>query len=292
MAGAPYAIKTLNSGINALVGGSRGTPIVCLSGWPQTAEAFAEVFPLLAELHHVLVLDLPGLGDSVPSTEGYSTQTISAILAEAVAAELGAATKYHLVGHDVGAWVAYSWAAQYGPSLLSLTLIDSVIPGLATLPEYPLPDGSNLKLWQFAFNRLPELPEVLTEGRERQLLDWLFDRKSVHPERITPAKRDRYVASYARPGGMSAGFAYYRAIPETMAQNREASSTSKLQIPVLAIGGAQAAGEIMKTTLELTAKTVESKFVAIQDCGHYVLEEQPEVAAREILGFLAENEAR
>ncbi|KEF60287.1 uncharacterized protein A1O9_05138 [Exophiala aquamarina CBS 119918] len=292
MTGASYTNKRLSRGINALVGGSGDTPIVCLAGWPETAEAFAEVLPLLAEFHCVLVLDLPGLGDSAPSKDGYDTQTISRILAEVVEAELGVSVKYHLVGHDVGAWVGYSWAAQYGSSLLSLTLIDSVIPGLAVLPEYPLPDGPNIKLWQFAFNRLPELPEVLTEGRERQLLDWLFDRKSVHPERITPAKRNRYVACYSRPGAMSCGFAYYRAIPENVRQNREVSSINKLQLPMLALGGAQAAGDIMKTTLGLTAKSEESRFVAIEDCGHYVVEEQPEVSAREILAFVAAIKAR
>jgi pimeloyl-ACP methyl ester carboxylesterase len=290
MAGTSYTTKTLGNGVNALVGGRAGTPIVCLPGWPQTAEAFDEIFPLLADSHHVLVLDLPGLGDSSPSTNGYDTKAISSTLAKVVDSELGPSTRYHLVGHDVGAWIAYSWAAQYGSSLLSLTLIDSSIPGLVVLPEYPLPDAPNIKLWQFAFNRLPELPEILTEGRERQLLDWLFDQKSAHPERITPAKRDRYVSCYSRPGAMSNGFAYYRAIPENMSQNREVFSARKLQMPVLAIGGQQAAGEMMKTTLGLTAKSLESKFVAIADCGHYVMEEQPEVTAREILAFVAEIE--
>jgi len=291
MAGAPYTAKTLRNGIHALVGGNSndGAPIVCMSGWPQTAEAFLEVLPLLGASHRVLVLDLPGLGASAPSSQGYSTLAISTLLADAVSSELGASTQYHLVGHDVGAWVAYSWAASqtHGPSLLSVTLIDSVIPGLATLPEYPLPDAPNIKLWQFSFNRLPDLPELLTQGRERELLDWLFDRKSAHPERITRAKRDRYVACYARPGGMAAGFAYYRAIPESMAQNRQVAAARKLEVPVLAIGGAQAAGEIMRSTLELTARVEESRYVAIEDCGHYVLEEQPEVAAREMLRFIA-----
>lgn len=250
------------------------------------------MIPLLSKSHHVLALDLPGLGDSAPSTVGYDTKTISSILASAVASYLGPSTKYHLVGHDVGAWIAYPWAAdrQYSSSLLSVTFLDAITPGLFTLPEYPLPDAPNIKLWQFSFNRLPELPEILTAGRERAMLDWLFDKKSTHPERITAAKRDRYVECYSREGGMSAGFAYYRAIPQVMRDNRETNAKGKLPMPVLAVGGAQAAGKLMEGVLELTDERGKSKYVEIEDCGHYILEEQPEVASRELLAFFAEVE--
>ncbi|KAK5048199.1 hypothetical protein LTR84_005869 [Exophiala bonariae] len=294
MAGLPYVRKALSNGINALVAGTNtsGTPIVCLSGWPQTAEAYSEMLPPLSKSHHVLALDLPGLGDSSPSTTGYTTKTISSILASAVASYLGTSTKYHLVGHDVGAWVAYPWAAhpQYSSSLVSVTFLDGITPGLFPLPEYPLPDAPNMKLWQFSFNRLPELPEILTQGRERAVLDWLFDKKSVHPERITATKRDRYVECYSRKGGMSAGFAYYRAIPEVMKDNREIKAKGMLKVPVLTVGGAQAAGRLMEGVLELTEEREKSRYLEIEDCGHYILEEQPEVASKELLAFIAEVE--
>jgi hypothetical protein len=87
-----------------------------------------------------------------------------------------------------------------------------------------------VKLWQFSFNRLPDLPEVLTQGKERELLNWLFDNKAEYPSRITQAKRDRYVECYSRPGGMSNGFAYYRAVTTNMLQNKGFLG-KKLQIP-------------------------------------------------------------
>jgi hypothetical protein len=55
----------------------------------------------------------------------------------------------------------------------SLTLPDAAIPGLAAQQTYPLPYEVNLKMWQFSFNVLPELPEVLTKGREKELFNWL-----------------------------------------------------------------------------------------------------------------------
>ena len=35
---------TLDGGIHAFVAGS-GTPVILLPGWPETAEAYSEVFP-------------------------------------------------------------------------------------------------------------------------------------------------------------------------------------------------------------------------------------------------------
>jgi pimeloyl-ACP methyl ester carboxylesterase len=276
---ATWHSETLEHGLRALRGGT-GSAVVLLPGWPETAEAYSEVFPLLAEHHRVLAIDPPGLGESAPSTTGYDTAAISRILEEAVAHTVDA--PFHLVGHDVGTWIAYAWAAQFPERLKSLTLLDAGIPGLAKPQSFPLPYEANLKLWQFSFNTLPELPEILTQGRERELLDWLFNRKSEHPERISPARRSRYVECYSRPGGMSQGFAYYRAVAQSAKQNL-AFSQNKLPMPVLALGGKSAVGDNLRSSMEPLAVHVEGG--VIEDCGHYVMEEQPEQVAERLLAF-------
>ncbi|KAK4496439.1 hypothetical protein PRZ48_012419 [Zasmidium cellare] len=272
--------KTLKHGIHALTAG-QGAALVLLPGWPQTAEAFAELLPHLSGHFEVWVLDPPGLGDSRPSAEGYNTKTISRILAESI--EDTVKTPYHLVGHDIGAWIAFAWAVQFSDRLSSLTLLDSAVPGHAPPLSYPLPAPANIKLWQFSFNSLPDLPEILTKGKERELLDWLFDRKAQHPERITQAKRDRYTECYSRPGAMTQGFEYYRAVATSAAQNKE-SGEKCLNMPVLALGGESAVGSGLKTSMEKLAHNVRGGEIA--DCGHYIPEEQPEELALRMLEFL------
>jgi microsomal epoxide hydrolase len=49
---------------------------------------------------------------------------------------------------------------------------DAAIPSLAAQRTYTLPYEVNLKMWQFSFNVLLELPDVLTKGRERELFKW------------------------------------------------------------------------------------------------------------------------
>ena len=277
---------TLAGGIHGLTAGS-GTTVVLLSGWPETAEAYSEIIPQLAESHQVLALDPPGLGGSEPAAGGYDTANIAKILANAV--QTFAPGPIHLVGHDVGGWIAYAWASQYAEQIQSLTLLDTAVPGTGAPQTFPLQPELNVKLWQFCFNTLPDLPEILTAGRERELFDWLFAQKSKRLDRIPQANRDRYVEAYARPGAMSRGFAYYRAVAESSKQNKEFSK-AKLAMPVLARGGESGTGDRLKSAMESLALQVEGGM--IEDCGHYVMEEQPEVVAHELLRFFKKVEGR
>jgi microsomal epoxide hydrolase len=81
---------------------------------------------------------------------------------------------------------------------------------------------------------------------------------------------------------MSQGFAYYRAVAESARQNI-AFSKNKLQMPVLALGGKKAGGDTLRKSMESLAVSVEGG--EIDDCGHYVLEEQPEQVATKLLDF-------
>ena len=278
--------ENLDGGIHAFTGGA-GSTVILLPGWPETAEAYTDVFPSLAGQHSVLCIDPPGLGDSSPSESGYDTGTVGRILDQSLRSR--AKEAFHLVGHDVGAWIAYAWAAQYPDRVKSLTLIDAALPGLAPPQSFPLPFEVNVKLWQFSFCTLPELPELLTQGRERELFEWLFRHKAEHPERISSVNRDRYVACYERPGGMSNGFAYYRAAALSASQNLEFSK-QQLRMPVLALGGSAGMGDHLKKLIEPLAAHVEGG--AIEDCGHYVMEEQPEVLAGKLLDFFKHVEGR
>ena len=135
------------------------------------------------------------------------------------------------------------------------------------------------EMWQFSFNVLPKPPEVLTKGRKRELFNWLFDHKATHPERLTRARRDRYVGCYTRAGGMSQGFAYY----QPSASQNVAFGKTKLQMPVLTLDGQGGLDSNMRKSLEASASNVQGG--QIDDCGHYVMEEQPENVAQKLLDF-------
>jgi hypothetical protein len=67
-------------------------------------------------------------------------------------------------------------------------------------------------------------------------IKWLFYRFTRNRTAITNDDIDEFVSRYCAPGAMRAGFEYYRAFPINEEQNKALSKT-KLQIPVLALGG-------------------------------------------------------
>jgi len=81
---------------------------------------------------------------------------------------------------------------------------------------------------------------------------------------------------------MSQGFAYYRAVAQSAAQNVDFSKT-KLIMPVLALGGKSAVGNHLRKSMESIAIDVDGG--EIDDCGHSVMEEQPNQLADRLLEF-------
>ncbi|KAJ5151313.1 uncharacterized protein N7482_010565 [Penicillium canariense] len=143
-----------------------------------------------------------------------------------------------------------------------------------------------MRLWQFSFNALPELPEILTRGRERELLTWFFNLKTVQKDGLPKDQFERYIQAYSRPGAMSRGFEYYRAFETSAKQNLEYAKTP-LDIPVLALGGASSVGSDMIRLVQNFAAKVSGG--AIDDCGHFLPEEQPAAVAHRLLEFLGAN---
>jgi hypothetical protein len=65
---------------------------------------------------------------------------------------------------------------------------------------YPPGFGED-SLWWVSLHQTPDIPEMLTAGKEREYLTWFY-RLAYNPEAITEADIDRYVSSYSAPGGM------------------------------------------------------------------------------------------
>ena len=270
-------------GAKILRSGGTGEPIILLPGWPQTAEAFLPLIPSLSSNYRVFAIDPPGLGGSDEPRSGYTAKDISAIVNETVTGLVD--SPVHVIGHDVGAIIAYAWAAQYPKSVLTLTLMDATLPGISPSLPFLLPPEANKKLFQFPFNALPDLPEILVEGKEDKFLNWLFDTKATHPERVTEERRRLYIEAYSKPGAMTRGFEYYRGVVQT-SQQLAGLAERKLQMPVLAVGGDFGVGDKLAQVAKLVAENVQG--VVLDDCGHYVMEEQPEVLSKIILRFLGE----
>ncbi|WP_233887349.1 alpha/beta fold hydrolase [Paraburkholderia flagellata] len=271
--------------LHYVIGGKEeGETVVLLAGYPQSWFAWRKVMPLLAQHYRVIVPDLPGQGDSDRPPGGYDTQSLATAL-HTLLGKLGA-RRYHLAAHDVGAWVAYPYAALFGDEVSSLALLDAGIPGI-TLPEaLPVAPERAWRTWHFAFHAIPDLPELLIAGKERAYLDWFLRRKTANPQTFTDADIDEYLRVFTKEGGLRAGLAYYRAADVSARQNRELSARGKLRMPVLALSADQ--GSIADMAGPLRHYADEVRGATIAHCGHFLPEEHPAAVAEELLSFFGQ----
>ncbi|MGJ4966064.1 alpha/beta fold hydrolase [Bradyrhizobium sp. HKCCYLRH3061] len=260
-----------------------GDVVVLLAGFPESWFAWRKVMPLLGSRYRVIAVDVPGQGDSDRPADGYDTQALATAV-HRLLQQLGL-TSYHLVGHDIGAWVAYPYAALFEAEVRSLALLDAGIPGV-TLPEaLPFTPDRAWRTWHFAFHAVADLPEMLIHGRERDYLAWFLRRKGANPQAFSESDLDEYARVLTKAGGLRAGLAYYRAAALSALQNRELKARGKLKPPVLAVDADQGSIVDMAAPLREVADHVEG--ITISSCGHYIPEEQPAVLAEELNAFFS-----
>jgi len=254
-----------------------GPPVRLLHGWPQSAAAWAPMMAIGSAGARLIAVDLPGIGGSADvSTDGTKAAVASVIhqLIEAMGL-----TDVTLAGQDVGGMVVFAYLRRFG-DIAKAAIIDVVIPGLDPREEVL----RNPYLWHFAFHSIPDLPELLVEGRERRYFDYFFDQLATRPAAISEAARNEYVAAYRAPGALSAGFDWYRAFPRDAEENIRARDP--IGIPVLCVRGAGERGDVEAYASGRRASGMVNVSIAvIADAGHFTQEEQPERTWAAIAAF-------
>jgi pimeloyl-ACP methyl ester carboxylesterase len=263
--------------------GGQGDPVVLLHGWPETWYAWRHVMPALAKNYTVIAPDLRGLGDSSKPPTGYDGKTVAEDIHQLVT-QLGFKTIF-LVGHDIGTQVAYSYAAAHPTEVKRLAVMDLTIPGFEPAGRMPI--------WWRLFHQTPDIPEALVQGKEMMYLSWFYRNLAYNPSAITQADINEFVSHYSAPGGMRAGFEYYRAFPQEAIQNENYSKT-KLTMPVLALGAGYIpvfGGNITMPSIvygmKILAQNVEG--ITVPNSGHWIPEEQPEFVIKQLANFFGNN---
>jgi pimeloyl-ACP methyl ester carboxylesterase len=255
----------------------RGEPVVLVHGIPQTSHEWRYVMPRLAERYTVIAPDLRGLGDSSRPAGAYDKKTLGADIAALVIDHLGFG-KFHLVGHDWGGPVAFSVAAHNPEAVRTLTVLDVVIPG----------DGGDFsqggRRWHHAFFRTLDLPEQLCFGREELVINWLFENYGYRANCISDEDKAEFLRTYKKPGAFRALLEIYRALPQDAEDNRTIlARNGKLKMPVLALGGDKSFGRGSECVESLRRVAENVRGGVVNDCGHWIAEEQPDFLTEQLL---------
>lgn len=256
-----------------------GDPVVLLHGWPQTCYAWRKIMPTLASRYRVIAPDLRGLGDSARPVSGYDKYTVASDIEQLLRNHLKLDAVY-LVGHDWGGPVAFALSAYFPGLVRKLVMLDAAVPG----------DGSGTfsqsgRRWHHAFHQTPDLPEALIRGREDIYYRWFFEHYGYRPGSISEADVQEYLRTYAHGSTLRTGLAYYRSIDDDIARNTAYLREHRLSMPVLAYGGGQAFGRGAETLSSMRRVAEQVDGGVIDDCGHWIAEEQPEFLQAQLLAF-------
>ncbi|HVJ04568.1 MAG TPA: alpha/beta hydrolase [Candidatus Saccharimonadales bacterium] len=253
-----------------------GPVVILLHGYTQTSRMWRPIIPVLAKKFRVIAPDLPGIGDSAIPASGLDMKTAS-IRIHSLAKSLGV-EKARVVGHDIGLMVAYAYAAQFPTETEKLAVLDAFLPGVAGWEAV----YDNPRIWHFRFNG--PTPEALVKGREQIYFAYFWNDLAADKTQSIPlADRNAYVAAYARPGRMHAGWEYFASWPQTSIDFAQLAKT-RLTIPVLVIGGEKSLGQVLGQQMKLVATDVT--VVVLPGTGHWVMEERPKETTDALMKFL------
>lgn len=260
--------------------------ILLLSGFPQSSYTWRKVIPYLSKNYSIIAVDLPGQGDSDCPVDGYDTDTIAHRLKKLI--DILDIKLIHLIGHDIGAWVAFSFASNFPKTVKTLCLLDAGIPGVTLPNALPVTSDKVWKTWHFSFHLVPDLAESLIHGKELVYLDWFLRRKAANPFVFDEKAMQEYLRTFTKPGNLRAGMQFYRSVEQSALQNKKHIQYAKLSMPLLAVSSDQGSIPDMATPLRNFSSNIVQG-VMIKDCGHFIPEEQPEILANHLINFIKEN---
>ncbi|MFT4289067.1 alpha/beta fold hydrolase [Nocardioides sp.] len=253
--------------------GGAGQPVVLLHGFPESAASWRHVTPRLHEA---------GYATLVPNQRGYSpgarpegveSYAVERLTEDVLAlAEAWGAPRFHLVGHDWGAAVAWHVAAHHPDRVATLTALS--VPHLSAYARAIAEDDDQRQRSEYVnLFRTPGKAEHVLLG------------KTGRPHEIMYGgiKDPAMVAEHARvvtqPGALTAALSWYRAIdfPAFVGLPAVTVPTTYLwsdQDPALGRTGAERCADYV---------TGDYEYVELTGANHWLPENEPAAVADAIL---------
>jgi pimeloyl-ACP methyl ester carboxylesterase len=256
----------------AVVG--EGRPLILLHGFPETWRAWRRVAQRLSGEFRIVMPDLRGLGGSPGPASGYDKHSLAGDIRAIARAEFGV-TRATVCGHDLGGYVGFAYALSHRDVTAALVLVEAAPPGTSQLDQLM----SNARTWHLAFHANADVAHLLIRGRERAYIDFfirsrIFDTGAVGADDI-----DRYTETYAAPGALRAALEMYRSLAlDRQLKQAALAEDGRLTMPVTAVGAAPAATHAALTEMLVEIAT-EGRAELVEETGHWIPEEQPDVLA-------------
>jgi pimeloyl-ACP methyl ester carboxylesterase len=264
-----------------------GPLVLLLHGFPEFWWAWRHQLPVLADAgYHAVAMDLRGYGASDKPPRGYDTPTLAADVAGVVRG-LGAQRAF-VVGHDWGAWIAWSMPALQ-------PRVTRAVGALAMAHPLTLRSALGRKGQRRAVGRLlafqsPVTPERFLgdkDGVARLLRAW------SGPGWPDGDSEERYTRAMRLPFVAHTSMEYYRWAARSVwrADGRRfaAAVRDPVRVPVLQVHGGLDPWVLPETAVA-SARRVEGplRFELVPGAGHFLPEEAPHRVNQVLLEWLAQ----
>jgi pimeloyl-ACP methyl ester carboxylesterase len=266
----------------------RGFPLVLLHGWPEFWRAWRKVIGPLSERFDVVAPDLRGFGQSskpaVPASEGYRVEDHAADLL-GLADALGF-DRFGVVSHDVGAYVAQTFVRLHPERVAGLFFFNCPYPGIGERWADP---GHLREVWYQSFHQLPVAAGVVGSSRAATeayvrwfLTHWAHDAAAFDDDDVAA-----WVENFSAPGNLQGGFNWYVASwPARLELMRHgAPKLPLIEVPTRVRWGASDPILKVEWADRLDEYFADCDFAPVENAGHFVAHERPEVAVAEITDF-------
>jgi haloacetate dehalogenase len=267
--------------------GGKGQPLLLLHGYPQTHVMWHKVAALLKEHFEIVCIDLPGYGDSFcpNSAADHAPHSKRAMAQSIVEAMMALGHERWCVGsHDRGARVAHRMTLDHPARVRKLVVLD-IAP---TREMYANTTETFARAyWHWFFLILPApFPErmIMADPDTYWLKKCGAGSAGLSP--FTQTALAEYLRCFRKPEVIAASCEDYRAAASIDIAHDDADGGRKLEIPLLALWGADGIIGHCFDPLDLWRSRATSVSGHALPGGHYLAEECPELVASEILAFM------
>ena len=251
-----------------------GRPVVLLHGFPDSGRVWRHQVPALAEAgFRVIVPDLRGYGrsDKPAAVEAYALQAFAGDVL-AVMDDVGI-ERAHVVGHDVGAALAWGLAARARDRVDHLVALSVGHPATFRAGGFE----QHQKSWYMLLFQFEGIAEEWLSAN-----DWAnFRAWARHPD------ADAVIAELEANGSLTPALNYYRANLPPEAWLRPGRELPPVEAPTM---GVWSSGDIALTERQMTdsAKNVAGpwRYERLDGPGHWMQLEAPEEVNRLLVDFL------
>ncbi|HET9702380.1 MAG TPA: alpha/beta hydrolase [Vicinamibacterales bacterium] len=260
-----------------------GPPVVLLHGFPEDSRTWK---------HQIPALVAAGYSAAAPDQRGYleSDRPIEAgaYLMTRLVADVAAVVRStghgtaHVVGHDWGGVVAWTFAATHPELLQKLVILNAPHPELyrRKLRQF---SRQALLAWYVLLFRIPRLSEWVISARDFKLVRDLLGKRPAKPA-FTREEIDGYVEALSRPGALTAALRWYR--DNASAEGQRASRSLTTQAPTLVIWGMRDSALVPELLDGLDQVAPNVRIHRMAAASHWVQNEAPDEVNRVMIDFL------